>query len=89
MSRYKITKYIREVAVGTGKPSIVALVEEEGVEQPFRVMLENVVSAEEAKQRMEEYIAAREADDASREVHAERMKEEEAINSVLSELNPS
>lgn len=89
MSRYKVTKYIREVAHGTGKLSIVALVEEDGVEQPFRVMLENVVSADEARLRMKEYIAGREADDASREVHAERLKEEEAINSVLNELNPS
>lgn len=89
MSKYKVKGYTREVAPGTGKPCIVALVEEKGVKQPFRLMLENVSSAKEAKTRMEEYIKMREADDSLREMNAERVQEEENLNSVLGELNNS
>lgn len=91
MSNYSILKFEKEDGISNGAPkkNFVALVKKEGVEQPFRIQVENFSSAEEVLKEVNAWISQREREDALAIVESEKVKKEEREDSVLSELNSS
>lgn len=78
---YKLIKIEKEnTNDGT---QFVALVHQEGAEQPFRVVLEHFESTEEATEQVERWIAVREEEDALRIKNEKQDKQD----SIVEEIN--
>lgn len=70
------------------RPTFIAIIEQEGNEgNPFRVVVENAGSKEEALDDVKRWIAAREDEDAGREVSIENERARERASDILRELN--
>lgn len=70
------------------RPTFVAIIQQEGNEgNPFRVVIENAGTREEALQDVKNWIASREAEDAAREAAIEDERARERANDILNDLN--
>lgn len=72
------------------RPTFIAIIQQEGNEDhPFRVVIENAGSKEEALADVRNWIASREAEDADRERSIEDERARERANDILKDLNES
>lgn len=88
---YTLLKFVKESTLVDGKMKdiYVALIRRSEVQQPFRVTVENFTDENEAMQEVEEWIAAREAEDAAALAEREDAEEREKKDKVLNNLNRS
>jgi len=82
---YKLLEFKKEKRVDGSV--YIALVEKEGYEQPFKIVLEHFETGEQAEKQVEEWILRQQADDDA----AVKNKEEEELatkqDSVIDKLN--
>lgn len=90
---YKLLRFEKEKSGGAGHPTFIAIVEKEGEEQPFRVLIEHFETAAEAKFQVDRWIETQDEDDARFLAEQENRKKREAEDieedSLLNELNAS
>lgn len=92
MKRYSVIDIIQEAnPLHQSNPSLgefvfIGLVKDELQEQPFRVLIENFETIEEAKAQLDGWIAAREKEDEAREAEAARESGRSKAASTLDSL---
>lgn len=88
---YTLLKFVKESVLVEGKMKdvYVALIRRSEEPQPFRVTVENFTDENEAMQEVEEWINAREAEDAAALAEREDVEEREKKDKVLNNLNRS
>lgn len=86
---YTLEKFESEQTIEAGAPRnvFVALVRKDNEEQPFRVLIENFNSKEEALSEVNAWIREREREDSAAEVERERLAQEQRQASLADELN--
>lgn len=85
---YKVLKFERNMFPLVGKRTFVAIIECSAYpEHPFRLSIENVGSAAEARKDVDDWIALREAEDRNAALEAVKTEELNAEDKVLEELN--
>lgn len=82
---YKLLK-IEKVIFAEGT-SYVANIQQEGVEQPFKMTLEHFESEQEVKDQVKAWIEAREVEDASREKEAQENQETSLKDGIVNSIN--
>lgn len=85
---YKVLKFERNVLPIVGKRTFIASIECSSYpEHPFRLSVENVSSAEQARKDVADWIALREAEDRNAALELARAEEMEVEDEVLNQLN--
>lgn len=86
---YQLLKIEKETTVIETRPVdiYVALVKKEGEEQPFRVVLENFETKDEALAQIHAWIAERTREDESAVVEAEKDRQTAVQDSIMNEIN--
>lgn len=86
---YQLIKFEKEQLNVNGelKDAFVALIKSEADEQPFRVTVENIETKELALNEVQQWIAAREKEDADRVASAAADEEQRKKDAMLNSLN--
>lgn len=86
---YQLLKIEKEATVidGRTEDAYVALIQKEGEVQPFRVMLENFETKDEALAQIHAWIAERTREDEHAVEEGEKSRQTAAKDSIMDELN--
>lgn len=87
-SKYTVIRFKNNPFPLIGKRTFVAVIEHvDYPEQPFRVVIENAGSVEEARKDVEAWIKCREVEDENALADAKKTEEAEASDEILLALN--
>lgn len=85
---YQFLKIEKETYAGK-PPAYVALVAKDGEDQPFRIVLNNFESADEAMAQVDRWIKVQEEDEANGRKEAEAAALESKQDSIIAQINQS